>query len=188
MSASDGPEVCFYTLDADDRIVDYGGPGWGAFADGNGAPRLGRAELRGVSIYAHVAGHFTRRFLREFFLAGRAAKAPLTRVYRCDSPRLKRHMEMRACVEDNGRLRIEHRPVDEALMSVEITPTEWPIGGQADYARCSICNRLRRLGEQAWREPDEAGAVGVQRVVHTVCKSCRSGISSHPPLRPIAMS
>ncbi len=188
MSASDGAEVCFYTLDADDRIVDYGGPGWGAFADENGAPRLGRAELRGVSIYAHVAGHFTRRFLREFFLAGRAAKAPLTRVYRCDSPRLKRHMEMRACVEDNGGCasnigRSTRRPCRSRSRR-----RNGRLADKADYSRCSICNRLRRLGEQAWREPDEAGAVGVQRVVHTVCKSCRSGISSHPPLRPIAMS
>ena len=187
MSTSAWPGVCFYTLDAEDRIVDFGGPGWNAFAEANGGPELGRAGLKGASIYAQVAGHFTRRFLREFFVAGRAAKTPLTRVYRCDAPKLKRWMEMRACAEQDGRLRIEHRLVEASPMSVEVAPTQLPTGGRPDYSRCSICNRLRRFGAQDWREPDEAGAVGLQRVVHTVCKPCRGGISSHPPLRPVSV-
>jgi hypothetical protein len=175
---------CFYTLDANDRIVDYGGPAWSAFARDNGDPELGLRELRGESIYAHVAGHFTQRFLREFFIAGRAAKAPLTRAYRCDSPRVKRQMEMRACVEENGRLRIEHRLVNETAMAVEVAPQQSPAPIRVDFSRCSICNRLRRRGAADWQEPDETGAAGLLRVAHTVCQDCRSGFSAHAPLRP----
>jgi hypothetical protein len=174
---------CFYTLGADDRIVDCGGPGWGDFARANGAPYLAAAGLRGDSIYDHVAGHFTQRFLREFFVAARAATRPLTRAYRCDSPRVKRQMEMCACVEPGKRLRVEHRLVSEMAMAVEVAPQELWRQSRVEFSRCSICNRLKRLGLGDWREPDEAGVAGPLRVVHTVCQGCRSAISTDAPLR-----
>jgi hypothetical protein len=99
---------------------------------------------------------------------------------------VKRQMEMRACVERDGNLRIEHRLINETAMAVEVAPKETPGDSRVDFSRCSICNRLRRLGAEEWREPDEAGVVGALRVVHTVCQDCRSGISTHPPLRPVA--
>ena len=174
----------FYTLDADDCIVECGGPAWSAFAIDNGGPELADGQFKGQSIYAHVAGHFTQRFLREFFIAARAAAAPPSRGYRCDSPRVKRFMEMRAVAEGGGALRVEHRLVSETAMAVEVAPCELPGWGRAAFNRCSVCNRLRKPGAQDWREPDEAGVVGSFRVVHTVCKDCRSGISARAARRP----
>ena len=184
MSDAEAAADTFYTLDADDRIVECGGPAWSAFAAENGGPELASGKLEGQSIYAHVAGHFTKRFLREFFIAARAAEAPLSRPYRCDSPRVKRYMEMRAAAQDGGALRVEHRLIAETAMAVTVTPRELPEGGRADFSRCSICNRLRGSGAQGWREPDQTGVLGLLRVVHTVCKDCRSGISARAPRRP----
>ena len=184
MSHADGAADTFYTLDAEDCIVECGGPAWSAFAIDNGRPELADARLKGQSIYAHVAGHFTQRFLREYFIAARTAAAPLSRAYRCDSPRAKRLMEMRAVAEGGGALRVEHRLISETPMAAEIAPRELPGEGRADFLRCSMCNRLRENGAQVWREPDQAGVLGALRVVHTVCKDCRSGISARAPRRP----
>jgi hypothetical protein len=177
---------CFYVLDAADRIEEWGGPTWRSFALDNGGGALAGASLKGMSIYQHVAGHFTQRFLREFFDFARTGPAPLSRRYRCDSPRMKRQMEMSASRQDGGRLRVEHRLVSEEPMAVEVECREKLNDSRADYLRCSLCNRLRRLGEEGWREPDRAGADGVVRVVHTVCADCRNGIASYSPLRPVS--
>jgi hypothetical protein len=184
MSDADVAAGCYYTLDAKDCIVDYGGPDWNAFAADNGKPELAAGQFKGQSIYAQVAGHFTQRFLREFFIAARTAAAPPSRPYRCDSPRVKRFMEMRAVAQDGGALRVEHRLIAETAMAVEVAPRELPGAGRADFLRCSICNRLKTPGGEDWREPDQVGVLGSLRVVHTVCKDCRSGISARAPRRP----
>lgn len=187
MSVKTADYDCFYRLDDEDRILDWGGPNWNAFARENGGATGGRS-LKGDLLYDHIVGHFTQRFLREFFAAARVAAAPLTRTYRCDSPRMKRLMEMRAQALGRGWLDVQHRLVAETPLPIEVAFREQPEGRRADYLRCSICNRLRRSNEDEWREPEEAGAKGELRVVHTVCSDCRNGLSAALPRRPQALS
>ena len=104
---SHGACECFYSLDAQDRIADWGGPSWSRFATENAGARLAVRDLRGERIYDHVAGHFTQRFLRQFFVDVRRAEAPLERTYRCDSPSVKRLMRMRASRVGEFGLRVE---------------------------------------------------------------------------------
>jgi hypothetical protein len=175
----------YYLLDVEDCIVEWDGPQWTPFAEGNEAGAAGIANFRGVRIYDQVAGHFTRRFLRAFFTMTRASDAPQIRCYRCDSPATKRLMEMRALAAGDGGLRVEHRLVAEMPALVEVACREAAGARRGGHLRCSICNRLRRRGAQEWRESDD-GAVkaGPLRVVHTVCPDCRLGVAARLPLRP----
>ena len=183
------PFDCFYRLDAWDRLVEWGGPQWASFADDDGGAEPAAGNLGGDSIYDHVAGHFTKRFLKAFFAEARAADAPLSRTYRCDSPRAKRLMQMRAICEGDGGLRIEHRLVEESQLPAQAARDQAADARRAPYLRCSICNRLKPRGAQAWREP-EAYAVPAQplEVVHTVCPECRRGVRARLPFRPTALA
>jgi hypothetical protein len=172
-------------LDAEDRIRDWGGPNWLQFASENGASELAARNIAGQSIYDHVAGHFTKKFLREFLSGVRDGAGPTSRTYRCDSPKVKRLMEMRARKGERGYLSIEHKLVAEQPLAVEVTCEESPPARSVDTLRCSICNRLRRSGGGEWREPDEYERKGQVKVVHTVCTDCRSGLAAQLPLRPL---
>ena len=165
----------FYLLDADDRLQAWGGPGWTRDATAG-------ADLSRDSLYAHVAGHFTQRFLRAFFAEARAAPDVLTRRYRCDSPQSKRLYEMRAQPLGDGALRVEHWLIEEAPMAFAVETRETP--ALASHLRCSICNRLQRRGVRDWREPDaEPAPPAPLAVIHTVCEDCRSGLAARLPIR-----
>ena len=178
---------CFYRLDADDRITAWGGPQWACFARENGDSEWGEANIGGRSIYDFVAGHFTKRFLREFFAGVRLGHAPTRRAYRCDSPSVKRLMEMEARPEAEGAMVVEHRLVEQRAMAHPVTTREQRAGHAARYHRCAMCNRLRAPNTTKWREPDETFDQETQvMVIHTVCADCRRGASARLPLRASA--
>lgn len=110
------------------------------------------------------------------------------RPYRCDTPDIKRFMQMTITPEDNGWIRVSHK-----LLRIESrrnpvtfkTVSEFPTfrqfrNNQAIYfVRCSICNRLQRYGSQdnSWYEVDDfivhSNALGVSfKVIHGVCPDC----------------
>jgi len=173
----------YYLLDADDHILTWGGPRWESAALAGGATTLAGGDLVGQSIYAHVAGHFTQRFLRAFFAEARAARTGLKRAYRCDSPNAKRLFEMRAEPMGDGALRVEHWLLDETPMAFEVATQETRGAVRLGHMRCSMCNRLRRRGTREWREPDAfPQGSGPVAVVHTVCEGCRRGVAARLPI------
>ena len=183
MTEPEGSFDSFYLLDAEDRICAWGGPTWTKFAADNGDDALGGRNIAGQLIYDHVAGHFTKKFLREFFAGARDGAGPASRTYRCDSPRMKRLMEMYARKGENGALTVEHRLVAETPLTMEVACVDAAPARSVDTLRCSICNRLRRSSSGEWLEPDEYGRSGEIKVVHTVCQECRSGIEAQLPVR-----
>lgn len=132
----------------------------------------------GSDLFGHVAGHFTKRFFREFIGGARSA-AQSRRTYRCDAPHLKRLIEMRATPLEDGRVRISHAVIEEAPIAAAVVLVETHRRALSGYLRSSLCNRLRLRSDETWREPDEAlAAGGLARVVHTVCPTCRSGVEA----------
>lgn len=156
----------WYSLDSEDRIVAVGGAHW-ASAGGN---------IVGTSVYDHVSGHFTRRFLRDFLSRARQQPGLMRQCYRCDSPDAKRLMEMRTETEHGNLLRVIHRMLQTCALPFPVHVREVRRAA-ARHLRCSSCNRLRRKGDDVWREPDDAAKPDeTVRVVHTVCPDCRRGI------------
>ena len=170
-SALDAAEI-WYLLDGDDRIVDVGGA-WDEVAAKGGALHLAGEQLLGSSIYNHVAGHFTKKFLRAFLAQARLSDELTRQAYRCDSPAAKRLMEMRAVVEGLDRLRVSHVMLGERALPFAVHVREAP-RAQARRLRCSSCNRLRLKDGQVWMEPEECLAAGeTALVMHTICPDCR---------------
>lgn len=165
-SGEDEAAEIWYRLDLDDRIVAVGGDNWDS---------VGQAVV-GTRVYDHVAGHFTRKFLRDFLSRARAAEGLTRQCYRCDSPGTKRLMEMRTEMEHGRGLRVVHRTLASCVLVFPVHVRDVQ-RASAQYLRCSSCNRMRGKGDDVWREPDEAVTPGgTALVVHTVCPDCRHGI------------
>lgn len=165
----------WYLLDRDDRIIGLDGT-WNDVAMQGGGPKAVSERVMGTRIYDHVAGHFTKKFLREFLDRARCSGQLARQSYRCDTPLLKRLMEMRAEIEPGDLLRVSHCTVGASALPFAIPVRDVP-RPQARHLRCSICNRLKARGEHDWREPEDAASAGeTLLVVHTVCPDCRAGI------------
>lgn len=161
----DAAPESWYVLDADDRITGIGGAGWPPGSD----------HYPGTRIYDHVAGHFTKRFLKDF-LAQARSRGATRQCYRCDSPTAKRLMEMSAVMEEGETLRVAHRMLGASALPFAVHFREVP-RASARRLRCSSCNRLRGIRSAVWLEPeDELQAGETALVVHTVCPDCRSHI------------
>jgi hypothetical protein len=171
----------WYRLDSQDRIVGTGGA-WIKIAS-DGSDRLAAERVIGTSIYVHVAGHFTRKFLQAFLSQARLSAGQARQTYRCDSPYLKRFVEMRAMPEGCDRLLVSHQTLDEQPLPFPIQVLQ--VSRQrASRLRCSICNRLRRKNDGVWREPEDSVHRGeTALVIHTVCEDCRKSVSGRRAAR-----
>jgi hypothetical protein len=118
-------------------------------------------------------------YVRTLIQSARLLRKPLLRPYRCDSPDLRRYMEMRLSVDSSGLLRWEHRLLrcERLARRLAFVPYTGGPGGHP-VVRCSICNRVKAAG--AWQEPDAAGDASLASVpadvhipvIYGVCPTC----------------
>ena len=160
-----------YVLDHRDRIISVG-EAWDHFADENGGMNVSSKDVIGRPLWDFVAGDTTRMWLETLFGSARLCGRTIERPYRCDSPNLKRFMQMRIGFEQGGILRIEHKILATEKRSA---PVHFQYRAKAlrnTRQRCSICGRVKNGN---WHEPIEANAEvpAVILVVYTVCEDCR---------------
>jgi hypothetical protein len=98
--------LCTYMLDADLRITAVD-EGWCVFALANGTPELvppkgpiGRSVLDGISDFS------TAQLYRELFQHVQTTGRPLAVPFRCDSPTLRRFLELQIERRNEGGLRV----------------------------------------------------------------------------------
>lgn len=169
----DDYDICYW-LDVGDTIVDIA-PGWEHFANANDAPDLDVRRVIGRNLMNYVHGDVTRMFVRTLIQSARLLRRPLVRPYRCDSPEVRRDMEMRLCVEDSGLLRWEHRLVSATPFErrIAFAPAE-PTEARRCTVRCSMCNRLK--SPRGWHEPVDqpppAETCSPLPVIYGVCPEC----------------
>ncbi|AXJ01997.1 hypothetical protein CYPRO_2758 [Cyclonatronum proteinivorum] len=157
-------------------IIAVGGE-WDEFAAQNDGKRALSRSVIGRPIWDFVTGAPTRMWLEALFQLAELRNEPVERIYRCDSPQLKRVMSMRISPEDEKVLR-----VDNELISVEPLEKKVVIRHHSRNPdttirmRCSICGKIK-VGEE-WNEPVEltednpAGII----VAYTVCGSCKQAM------------
>jgi len=169
-------------IDQFDQITDWKSNSFFAAADPSASGE--KSTYVGTNLFDYVIGHFTRTFLRKFLKAARETSEQKRTNYRCNSPSHKQLMEMRACLEPDGRIRISHSLVESEPLKFDInfaTATKYQSGS---VLRCSICNRLRHRGVNDWYEPEQLAEPNeMMLVIHTVCADCRNGIKVKSVLR-----
>ncbi len=150
---------------------------WDGFARENNGRNMERERVIGRSIWQFIQGDATRMWLDALVSHARLTERMVVRDYRCDSPDLKRYMEMRIEPGAGGMVCLKHRLVKTEPMAPRVAYEAAPKGAQAICFRCSICNRVQVKGR--WMEGDVAVEKGLlaemfnPRVAYGVCPDCR---------------
>lgn len=178
---SAGEKTTGYRLDTRDRIIEVSGE-WDRFACDNGAEELAMDSVIGMPLRSFISGDVTRMFIDTMHARVRMSGRPMTVPYRCDSPGVKRFMEMSLAAIGNDLIS-EHRLLSEHVMPRALIFRSASDGRpQAWTRRCSMCNRLS-MPDGRLVEPDEfaeAGAADGQAigVIYFVCPECKRKIQA----------
>ena len=169
-----------YRIDRDDRIVSVDVP-WLAFARENDLSDLDEAAVLGRPVLAFISDAETRHLYELAFARVRATGRGIVLPFRCDSPTLRRYMELDiSALSDAGLslvgrlLWIEERP-HVALLDVTTPRT------RASLVICSWCKRVRM--PDGWREVEHAVAqlrlfdsALLPQLTHGICEACRDRV------------
>jgi hypothetical protein len=172
-----------HRIDADDVIV-FLGDEWRDFARANGAPGLVEAE--GRSLWDFVVGPEVRDVYRHMLDRVREDGGSIAFPYRCDSPALRRFLEMEIVPARRGEVEFRSRlvAVDErpGLVALLTTEAREPASSRL-VVSCSWCRRFRL--ESGWVEAEEAirelglfGGVPAPKISHGICEDCARRFSA----------
>lgn len=162
----------FFRLDKGDRITEIGGS-WDRMAQENGGDHLCGQSVLGYPLYDYISGDISKMFVRTVIDGVRVLRRARTVPYRCDSPGLRRYMEMSISFEPGGGLLLEHRQLrtESTGRRFDFQAGVQPL--RQMVVRCSHCNGLKVDG--AWGEPESllpADHSGKVPVIYGVCPKC----------------
>lgn len=161
-----------YLLNKHDIIINVSGI-WDEFAIKNRGVNVCANDVCGHSIWLYVTGDVTRMWLNAIFQLARVGGNPIERAYRCDSPNLKRYMQMRLTPHPDGTLLVEHQVLKteerDEEMNIRYKHSSTLAGTRQ---RCSVCGRIR-LADWVEPLPEHHGGDNTIVVTYTVCEACR---------------
>ena len=178
-SGSDNSEakVFVYCIDHADHIVTVDDP-WLKFASDNGAPELTRKNVENKELWRFISDPDTRLIYRLLFDAVRTRMQPISISYRCDSPTLRRYMELtctpRPKLEIEIRSSIVHEEPRPYTSILDVNQSRSP----SVITICAWCKKCR-VSEFDWREIEDAvpelelfADSLLPQVSHGMCPSC----------------
>ncbi len=129
-------------LITDDGIIIKTSINWDIFANLNDGNSATTNNVIGKSIYSFIYDKETINWLKKIILLVKTYHEPIIKIYRCDSPNLKRFMEMSVSNIDKNIIVVYHRVLRveniEKVIYFETTDSL-----NSSVKRCSICNKLR---------------------------------------------
>lgn len=166
-----------YVIDDQDRLVSVN-ENWEQFASQNHGEELLAGSILNHSIWESVVDRDTRLIYEELFSRVREHGEKLRFAYRCDTPTLRRYMELQLhpLAENQIKivsrvLRVEERPYT-ALLDPLLERS------QAFLDICGWCKRVHVSDEQ-WVEVEEAiellglfDAPTMPHLSHGICPDC----------------
>ena len=168
--------VLSYRIDGNDRINAMQGD-WDGFAYGNAATDLGRDRVLGNSIWQFISGLETVEIHRLLFKGVRERDLRVTLAFRCDSPRLRRDMEM--TVQRHGRDEVViHTRLLREREQRYIPLLDGSVRRSSELLKvCSWCKKVQLPTgwvevEHAIREMRLLALPPVPRISHGMCQVC----------------
>jgi hypothetical protein len=175
----DETEPVVYRINDRDEIV-FVNPQWDVFAAANDGERAVSARVLGRSLWDFVSDSGTRQLYRDLLVRART-RGPLRFNYRCDSPALRRVMEMELVPAPGGGVEFRSR-----ALTVEPRPPQALLDPGADRGGvlvrvCGWCKKVAVGG--TWVEVDRAVTalgllehVPVPSLTHGICGDCLDGM------------
>lgn len=177
LESNDQPIRFNYHIDRQDRLTDVD-DAWEWFARENAATKLTRSTVRGTSIWKFISGYEVRHLYEMLFAAVRKYQRPVTIPFRCDSPSLRRYMELRIEPDNGGNLSLTGSILFEELRK----PVLLVGNGARDPSRmlpiCSWCKRVD-IGDDQWVAVEDAvrelklfNVEMLPALSHSICLDC----------------
>lgn len=159
----------YYTIDADNRLLEVGGP-WDAFALENGGEQAVANKVTGHEIWNFVDGFETQSYLNTLFFFCRRGSTQFETTYRCDSPVERRLVRMKIEPRDDDVLLVRHRLVSSTRFtnSDKVATIQDMLG----KTRCSTCCRF--MIKDTWIDPFAVLDVKNFPISHTFCPDCKA--------------
>lgn len=172
-----------YWLGPGNTIIHVGGA-WDAFAAANDGLSLVGTAVVGRPLRDYVTGDITRMFVEVMINKVRISGQLQSVPYRCDSPGVKRFMQM-DLIPQKSDLLCRHRLLREERLTPPVRFTF--AAGRLDHVvkRCSMCNRLtRRDGKLVEPDTPEARELSGSHtdgifVIYHVCAECRGRVAEN---------
>ena len=173
-----------YRIDAVDVITDVD-DSWVEFAQRNEAESLTRTAVVGSSLWSHVSGDEVRHVYERLFEHVRSGRE-ITVPFRCDSPALRRFLEMQMIPLKDGGIALECRLLREEPRTSRATTLLEPGGprGEELLVMCSWCKKIESL--DSWLELDRAVEAMdllsrplLPNISHSICPSCKEALDAH---------
>lgn len=183
-TACGDPQPCVYEIDADDRIVALS-DAWYRFARENGAGRELCEIAGGTSLWDLIRSEEVRDLYQRIFAGARAHGRPLRVPFRCDSPALRRYMELEISPRPGGGLVLAGQLLHaEPREPVELIANDGAAEVYAPVVLCSWC-KAARLPDGRWGVVEElVRARGlfetsrIPRISHSICPDCQRSVRS----------
>jgi hypothetical protein len=177
-----------HTIDANDLIV-FVNEDWLTFARENSAPELSRDAVLGESLWTYVSGLEVRHLYQILLAKVRQSRLSLTVPFRCDSPNLRRLMEMEIVFLPGKHIQMESRLLSlEKREPVALLEESAPRSNEC-ITVCSWCKKVR-LPDSIWVEAEQAirqlrlfEESQLPQLTHGICQDCREVLlkSAHSP-------
>jgi hypothetical protein len=166
-----------------------------AFAKENWRPDFKRTDLVGKSLLSQITDPATKHLYSILLERLRETNQPLTLPYRCDSPDIKRYMEMTitpatdGIVEWNSRILNEEPRPPVPLLDIRQERHEKWLRVCSWCKRCSVPEWLAEQVDsppaESWIELEELmpllgglASAGMPMITHTACPDCYEKVLS----------
>jgi hypothetical protein len=165
-----------YRIDASNRLTECNAA-FDAFAAANGAAWLTAAAVRGHSLHDYCQGEEVRHLYDVIYARVRRRREPTAVPFRCDSPGLRRFMELSVRPLQGEALELVATTLrEEPRESVPLLDPAAPRSGEI-VLMCSWCKRVR--SGVTWLEAEDAVRAlklfdepGMPLLSHGICSDC----------------
>jgi hypothetical protein len=167
-----------YSVDDTDRIT-WVNQYWDRFAVENDAPHLRGTVVIGTTLWSHISDLTLRHLLEKIFAKARASRQPALLTCRCDSPTVRRELEVLVESRDGQTVVITSRVTSQSPY-----PVPYRLRVPHGLLRiCSWCNAVDVGGrwvelELAVHEMGLLKGPHHPQITHTLCRSCEEKLKN----------
>lgn len=166
-----------YQIDRKDLLI-FVNEQWDRFAENNDSADLAGINLHQQSIWDFIQDSETKHLHRMLLQKVRSEYVILDLPFRCDSPSLRRYMQMNISPLADGQVEYRCRLIKAEAREPVPFISEEVANGDALLRMCSWCKKID-IGRNLWLEIEEAikcmGLFSQQRlpkISHTICRTC----------------
>lgn len=174
-------QTVVYQVD-DHDILTYFNKEWDIFAAENHSPAMYSAKVDHTSLWAYIHDFETKQIHKALLARVRADRHLRQLPFRCDSPDMRRYMEMDIIHVGQGTVEYQCRTIHtEKRQPVPASPEA--VQPQGPFLRmCSWCNKMDG-GHDSWLEIEDAvvaldllGREILPPISHTMCDHCLAAL------------